>query len=431
MARREIAALLEAGKEESARIKVEGVIREDYTVEAYEILELFCDLLLARFGLITEPGDEVDAGIREAVETLIWSASRTDVKEMQTIKEQLIKRFGVDFARSVVSETNETINPRVRHRLTMTTPEPRLVNLYLSEIAKASGIDFDPGLDLEPMVDLYGTGGSSGAPPPGGAAVPGGNVPSADLASLFVPGAGGMGGAPAPAGPYPAATFLDQPVPQMQQPLQPMPVSQPMGGPPPASTGPPGGGGMAFASAEQRAQYEQFLAWQARQPSDSLPAYSPPPSGGGGGGGGYPTSAAAAPVYVAPNDSKSFSGGNPYTQPAQPAPTNNPSYNLNGGGAGGGVNGSSGGGGGGGGGGTALPPGYMLQASGHTPDAPANQQGGSGGNGGVSVNEFGLPSAPSSRPSSGPATPPPPSPGDDDVPDFDDLAARFAALKRR
>lgn len=31
---------------------MEHIIREDYLVEAMEILELYCDLLLARFGLI-------------------------------------------------------------------------------------------------------------------------------------------------------------------------------------------------------------------------------------------------------------------------------------------------------------------------------------------------------------------------------------------
>jgi len=31
---------------------VEHIIREDYLVEALEIIEMLCDLLLARFGLI-------------------------------------------------------------------------------------------------------------------------------------------------------------------------------------------------------------------------------------------------------------------------------------------------------------------------------------------------------------------------------------------
>jgi len=32
--------------------QVEHIIREDYLVEAMEIIEMLCDLLLARFGLI-------------------------------------------------------------------------------------------------------------------------------------------------------------------------------------------------------------------------------------------------------------------------------------------------------------------------------------------------------------------------------------------
>jgi vacuolar protein sorting-associated protein IST1 len=52
VARRHMAQLLEAGKEESARIRVENIIRQDILVELMEILELYCELLLARFSLM-------------------------------------------------------------------------------------------------------------------------------------------------------------------------------------------------------------------------------------------------------------------------------------------------------------------------------------------------------------------------------------------
>ena len=52
VARREMAQLLEAGKEASARIRVENIIRQDISVELLEILELYCELLLARVGLM-------------------------------------------------------------------------------------------------------------------------------------------------------------------------------------------------------------------------------------------------------------------------------------------------------------------------------------------------------------------------------------------
>ena len=51
-ARKEIADFLSINKADRARIRVEHIIREDNYVEAMEMLEMFCDLLLARFGLI-------------------------------------------------------------------------------------------------------------------------------------------------------------------------------------------------------------------------------------------------------------------------------------------------------------------------------------------------------------------------------------------
>ena len=46
--RRELAQLLDNGREASARIRVENVIATDIGVEVMEIVELYCELLLAR-----------------------------------------------------------------------------------------------------------------------------------------------------------------------------------------------------------------------------------------------------------------------------------------------------------------------------------------------------------------------------------------------
>jgi vacuolar protein sorting-associated protein IST1 len=51
-ARRDIATLLERGKVETARIKTESIINDDIHVELLELLELYCEILFARFGLI-------------------------------------------------------------------------------------------------------------------------------------------------------------------------------------------------------------------------------------------------------------------------------------------------------------------------------------------------------------------------------------------
>lgn len=53
--RREIAALIEKGKLETARIKTEGIIADDVHVELLELLELYSEMLLARFALLDLP----------------------------------------------------------------------------------------------------------------------------------------------------------------------------------------------------------------------------------------------------------------------------------------------------------------------------------------------------------------------------------------
>jgi hypothetical protein len=49
-----------------------------------EIVEMYCDLLLARFGLVTQL-KELDDGISEAVASIIWVAPRlqADVQELK------------------------------------------------------------------------------------------------------------------------------------------------------------------------------------------------------------------------------------------------------------------------------------------------------------------------------------------------------------
>lgn len=52
--RKEIADYIAAGKYERAKIRVEHIIREDYMVEGLELIELYCDLILSRFGLLQQ-----------------------------------------------------------------------------------------------------------------------------------------------------------------------------------------------------------------------------------------------------------------------------------------------------------------------------------------------------------------------------------------
>ena len=139
--------MLQEGKEQSARIRVENIIREDINVEVLEILELYCELLLARIGLLD--AKECDPGLEEAVKTIIYSALRTEVKELHTIREILIHKFGKDFSKDAIDNVGGIVPQKVVKRLSVEPPSQELVVLYLKEIARAYHAPFSELTDDE------------------------------------------------------------------------------------------------------------------------------------------------------------------------------------------------------------------------------------------------------------------------------------------
>ncbi|KAK1762231.1 regulator of Vps4 activity in the MVB pathway-domain-containing protein [Phialemonium atrogriseum] len=138
--RRGMAQLLEVGKEDSARIRVENIIRSDISSELHEILELYCELLLARAGLLEGP--TCDPGLEEAVKSIIYAAPKTEIKELHQVRVLLAEKFGKEFVISAVENSDGKVSEKVVKKLAVAPPKPELVQGYLEEIAKAYGVNW-------------------------------------------------------------------------------------------------------------------------------------------------------------------------------------------------------------------------------------------------------------------------------------------------
>lgn len=111
-----------------------------------EILEMFCDLILARFGLVTQL-KELDDGISEAVSSIIWVAPRlqADCAELKVISDLLTAKYGKpysDACRAAVPPAN--VSDKLQHKMSIQAPPKLLVEKYLIEIAKIYNIDYEP-----------------------------------------------------------------------------------------------------------------------------------------------------------------------------------------------------------------------------------------------------------------------------------------------
>jgi hypothetical protein len=199
--RRELAQLLDNGRDASARIRVENVIANDIAVEIMEMVELYCELLLARapvldqiafsdkgargrnkakdtvkaqsagttegrglglgfsspfsrsadskqtagdLGQEDEEGEGyIDPGLDEAAAAIFYSWPRfpREVRELTTLRTLLIDRWGRDFA--TLAQDNKAaikVPERLVKRLRLRPPSMELVESYLREIAKAYGV---------------------------------------------------------------------------------------------------------------------------------------------------------------------------------------------------------------------------------------------------------------------------------------------------
>ncbi|TPR02275.1 Gar1/Naf1 RNA binding region family protein [Aspergillus niger] len=218
--RRDLSTLLSENRSTSARIRVENVIATDTAVEVMEMVELYCELLLARANLLDQsafgekgararrksssgsgfsfwgfggrkqthhdprpepevPGGEVggekegyiDPALDEAAAVIFYSYARFphDVREMTILRGLLTDRWGKDFM--MLAQENKLEDVKVPERLVrglrVKPPSEELVESYLVEIARAYGVTWPDGSHDAPEGDVpsfvdEGAGGDEG-----------------------------------------------------------------------------------------------------------------------------------------------------------------------------------------------------------------------------------------------------------------------------
>jgi len=124
---REIALLLaeDPPREEKAKIKAEALIRDDNMIEAYEIMQLNCELLYERVKLI-EFSKTCPPDLKSAIATLIWCAHRVEIPELLMIRKQFRSKYGKRFEEEALENVGGVLNERVVHKLSGTSPSQKL-----------------------------------------------------------------------------------------------------------------------------------------------------------------------------------------------------------------------------------------------------------------------------------------------------------------
>ncbi|XP_008812038.2 IST1-like protein [Phoenix dactylifera] len=142
--RRDMAMLLESRQEDTARIRVEHVIREQNVMAANEIIGLFCELIVVRLPIIAKQRD-CPADLKESISSMIYAAPRcSEIPELSRIRDIFEKKYGKDFVSAAADlRPNSGVNHMLIEKLSVRKPPGEVKLKVMREIAKEYEIKWD------------------------------------------------------------------------------------------------------------------------------------------------------------------------------------------------------------------------------------------------------------------------------------------------
>ncbi|KAI3982730.1 hypothetical protein MKX01_010213 [Papaver californicum] len=143
--RKEIAQFLQNGEEAIVQIRVEHIIRETNIREAYSILELFCEFVLARIPIL-DSQRECPSELKEAIASIIFAAPRcSDLPELLQIQSLFTTKYGKEFISAAAElKPGTSVNRTIIEKLSVKAPSAEVKLSLLMEIAQKYNLQWDP-----------------------------------------------------------------------------------------------------------------------------------------------------------------------------------------------------------------------------------------------------------------------------------------------
>ncbi|KAI9169270.1 hypothetical protein LWI28_009818 [Acer negundo] len=137
----DVVQLLQQGLHERALLRVEHVIKEQNMLDAFVMMESYCNLLIERIHLLEQ--DKVcPEELKEAISSLLYAASRCgEFPELQEIRALFTSRYGKEFVgRAIELRNNCGVSLKMIQKLSTRQPELENRMKVLKEIASENSI---------------------------------------------------------------------------------------------------------------------------------------------------------------------------------------------------------------------------------------------------------------------------------------------------
>lgn len=117
IARSDVGQLLSIGRLDRALVRAEQVIEEDNMLEALDVIELYCKILIEQTAQLEKP-KECSEEIKDAAAGLMFASARCgELPELLDARAILADKFGWDFARAAKEGAHGVVDPTLVRKL--------------------------------------------------------------------------------------------------------------------------------------------------------------------------------------------------------------------------------------------------------------------------------------------------------------------------
>lgn len=140
--RRDAAQLLRIGQKEKARMRAERFWKEQNLHDAYDKIGQYCELVFANLSTIAEL-EKCPEDLREPLQTLTFAASScADLPELQELREMVAKKYGKEFVQAVQELGPDCyVNEKILETFSSPAPSEVVLQALLKKLAEE---DDDP-----------------------------------------------------------------------------------------------------------------------------------------------------------------------------------------------------------------------------------------------------------------------------------------------
>lgn len=125
---------------EMAKLKIEGIMRNEDLISAFDVLSVLCEILKEKVTYIlsskTCPED-----LRATVDTMIYASTRVDIEEFQILRDIIGSKYGEKYILDSNSNASGLVNVNVVKKMSLSPYSDILLSARLRSVANEAGID--------------------------------------------------------------------------------------------------------------------------------------------------------------------------------------------------------------------------------------------------------------------------------------------------